>query len=129
MTIDEVWDVSPALVGYTREDGDDGYEAVVFADADQQESFELQLADRFDEQDVRLGMDTYCLASTTIVGGMYGDPVRSWSARGGVATFVLNDDAAERFEARTWIYRCEPDALADVVAAIERIIGKPPASD
>jgi hypothetical protein len=53
---------------------------------------ELQRALSFDEQDRKLGMDTYCLCVTS--GATHYGGVTSWSLRQGRLELALTDDAA-----------------------------------
>lgn len=132
--VESSWTVSPALVGYTcrAARGDiPSFESVVFADADQTESLEIQggVGGTFTENEIRLGLDGYCIASNTIVGAVYNNPITRWSCHEGTVTFVLDDKGAQVFEARTWTYVCDPTELDKVTDAITRITGLKPDLD
>ena len=69
-----------------------GYEAVVFEDDLSGDGLSVQRTLEPDEQDVALGMDTYCVclsSGSAVYGG-----VEAWSVLDGVITLSLSDDAA-----------------------------------
>ena len=68
-----------------------GYEAVVFEDDLSGDGLSVQRTLEPDEQDVALGMDTYCVclsSGSAVYGG-----VEAWSVLDGVITVSLSDDA------------------------------------
>jgi len=80
-----------AIVGYFRDESLN-VEALTILDSASGDVLEIQRALQFDDQDVALGLDTYCL----VRGGLthYGG-VLAWKLNRGTLTFTLDLEAAK----------------------------------
>jgi hypothetical protein len=91
-----------AIATFDHEPGEFGYRQLALGDETAAEGGEgnvllIQLANEFDEQDVELGMNTYCLVDhnqATDYGGII-----TWTVAGDVITLALDDRAAAAFGA------------------------------
>ena len=86
--------MSPSLIGYEM-DEDLNYEVIMVVDPESGDTFSIQRALQFDEQDIVSGMDTYCL--TRGAASHYGG-IESWSLSESSFQVTLNLDAARALE-------------------------------
>jgi hypothetical protein len=84
-------------------------------------------ANSFDDQDVRLGQDTYCIVSGNQEGTAYGGVV-AWSANGSILDFTFTLDAAQELGVApdTAVTLDGPEAdVTTVVLGLEEVLGPP----
>lgn len=102
-------------------DEDRGFEAVVLLDDASQDSFQVQRSFAFDEQDVELGMDTYCLVRD---GASHYGGVRSFGHDGSSVTFEFTDAAARALQLPSAVtITISPDQLEPVLPMLQRMLG------
>lgn len=86
----------------------------------------FQRADEFDDQDVALGMDTYCIVSGNQEGTIYGGVV-DWEPIGNTIDFSFTPDAAAELgmaiNTRIRLEGSEAQ-VGQVVAGLRRILAK-----
>ena len=108
-------------VGYVI-DHELAYEAVVFDDGSSGDGLSIQRALVTDEQDVALGMDTYCVCLSSgpaVYGG-----VEAWSAHDGEIRLRLSEEAASELGIPGELAFSAPrEELAPVVHHLARLLG------
>jgi Immunity protein 10 len=112
------WTVAIAVWG--GEEGEHGYDQLALGDEacaaeGDGQALMIQRAYEFDEQDVRYGMDTYCLVderATTHYGG-----VSSWSLDGDVLQLRLDAGAAAVFDADGFLLSLAAGVNRELVAS------------
>jgi hypothetical protein len=83
---------------------------------------EIQKALSFDEQDRRLGLDTYCLC--TEAGATYYGGVTSWTLTEGSLELRLDEKAAEVLGVEGgFVVNFAPERLPAIKEGVERILG------
>ncbi len=83
-----------AVVGYLREP-ESKVEALVIHDEESGDRIEVQRSLTFDEQDRRLGMNTYCLVRQ---GASHYGGLQSWTIESGLLHLKLSSPAAAALE-------------------------------
>lgn len=110
----------PVRVGYVR-DEESNFEAVVFLDDATGRSLEIQRSLVSDDQDRRLGMDTYAITANGVT--HYGG-VLSWGAEGGRLRLELSPEASEVLGIDSHVaLDMDPRDLATVSAPLTDILG------
>jgi hypothetical protein len=116
--------VRAGLVGEI-EDPEEGNYTIVVAEDDQGvgEHVEFQGSDEFDEQDVRLGMDTYCMVVHPWNACAYGG-VLWWGLRDRVLEVRLDDTTSATLEVDGGIRLDLHDLSADEVEKLEKGVAR-----
>lgn len=102
----------------------DGYEGVYFED-ENGNTLGIERVDEFDEQDVAMGMDTYCIVLGTGQSAYGG--VDSWSLdRPGHAMLVLTQETADELgtEFDAFEIDADPTELATIDPIVHRLIAE-----
>ncbi|MDX6285617.1 MAG: hypothetical protein QOG53_1102 [Frankiales bacterium] len=117
------------LIGIDESHDTNTFNLGIAESIDQPESFiafMCPLDGQYDEQDVQLGMDTYCIVTGEQVGTYYGG-VLAWRIETGLLHLALTEEASNELRLprqSTFSLEVGKDDIALLNTALERVLGR-----